>query len=161
MDQPWYVKLSWVFAGPIYAFLGMLVSIPTAFIIALIKLLPGLVRAYRELWSCCIGNIRAICFCCSVLLFIIGVPFILLIGLLVCVVFIGVGAGMGIAAVGTGYNHGYRAGLYRIIHNVYELDEHTNQAIFNRPSCFQPLKLLNDNLIEDKPYTRRINISPV
>ena len=135
------IPIYWVVLAPAYALLGIIVSLPVAFVTAFIKYLPVLGRTYYNMWNAYFDNSTN--WIVGLFVFFIAANILLpLLGLLIAVVFILFGIFLGVTPGYVAYKRGFVAGFKRILNNIYDIDEFTNQYAFKSSSC---LPCLNFN----------------
>lgn len=145
VEEPFDVPLYWIPLGLFISFVGVIVDFPAALAIGVIKFIPAVIKTYYELWRhyCKMDALfMALLSAFFVFANLLVVP-VLLIGLVLFMIF---GILLGAGSTGTGYRHGCKAGFCRIIHNIYEMDNGTNQLIFDAPSCLPCLKLCTEDV---------------
>lgn len=144
-EEPFDVPIYWIPIALFYAIIGVAVDLPAAIVIGAIKWLPATFKLYRLTWEAYFQS--GVFFMAMLFVFFVVanvlIPVVTIAGYLL---FILIGAGVGMCAVIAAYKRGLMAGFEHIIRTVYEMDEATNKLIFGSEShsCIPCMKCGED-----------------
>lgn len=142
-ETPYDVPLLWIPLGLLYGLGGFVIDGLASALIGVVKVIPAIIRMVYELWRL----YTELDFEAGVFLLI---PFILAHAVAVILAVCGLvllpiaGGIIGMSAAGSAYRRGLWAGVQRIAHTIYDVDEWTNRLIFKTSSWFPCLKMGED-----------------
>lgn len=139
-ETPYDVPLMWIPLGLLYALGGFVVDGLASALIGVLKVIPAIIKMVYKLWYYYTElDLEAGIF--------LLIPFILAHAVIVVLAACGLillpiaGGIVGMSAAGAAYRRGLWAGVQRIAHTIYDVDEGTNRLIFKTGSWFPCLKM--------------------
>ena len=139
-ETPYDVPLLWIPLGFLYALGGFLIDGVAAGLIGILKVIPAIIKMTYELWRL----YTQLDFEAGIFFLI---PFVLAHAVIVVLAACGlillpiVGGVIGMSSAGAAYRRGLWAGIQRISHTIYDIDEGTNRLIFKTGSALSFMKM--------------------